>query len=420
MIATNGSSPRQPVALHADNPAEPGASESSQRSCDQFRTDAPPRCYSSRQHGTHAVPGYKVPLNTSPHPQLYCLRCQTAEFYSATVRSSYRFSDHFVSGIHTVVLREEFRPTLERAWRKPDAERKSRAGRKPMDAVPMFRTPVPSALYNLSDDRIEYQVRDRLSFMRFPGLGLEDRVPDAKTVRLYREGLAQAGPVESLFSRFDGFLSRQGYIARGGQILDASIVPVPRNHNTRDENRTIRNGKVPQDWSGTPAKRSRKDTDARWTGKHGKSHYGYRNHVNVDRRHKPVRRCHVTDAALHDSQAVDSLPMRGNTGSGVRADAACRPEEMEARLRDRKPKSHIHRKGKRGKPLTAQAKGSNRTKSKARARVEHVFGTRTNDMGGTMVRTIGIARAKAGIGMKNIACNMRRPVVLRRINPCPA
>ena len=122
----------------------------------------------------------------------------------------------------------------------------------------MFRTPVPSALYNLSDDRIEYQVRDRLSFMRFLGLGLEDRVPDAKTVRLYREGLAQAGPVESLFSRFDGFLSRRGYIARGGQILDASIVPVPRNHNTRDENRTIRNGKVPQDWSGTPAKRSRK------------------------------------------------------------------------------------------------------------------------------------------------------------------
>ena len=291
------------------------------------------------------------------------------------------------------MLREEFRPTLERAWRKPDAERKSRAGRKPMDTVPMFRTPVPSALYNLSDDRIEYQVRDRLSFMRFPGLGLEDRVPDAKTVRLYREGLAQAGPVESLFSRFDGFLSRQGYIARGGQILDASIVPVPRNHNTRDENRTR---------------------------KHGKSHYGYRNHVNVDRRHKPVRRCHVTDAALHDSQAVDSLPMRGNTGSGVRADAACRPEEMEARLRDRKPKSHIHRKGKRGKPLTAQAKGSNRTKSKARARVEHVFGAQTNDMGGTMVRTIGIARAKAGIGMKNIACNMRRPVVLRRINPCPA
>jgi len=115
---------------------------------------------------------------------------------------------------------EEFRPTLERVWRKPDAERKSRAGRKPMDAVPMFKTLVLSALYNLSDDQIEYQVRDRLSFMRFLGLGLKGRVPDAKTVWLYRGALAQAGLVEALFKQFDAYLARQGYIARGGQILD--------------------------------------------------------------------------------------------------------------------------------------------------------------------------------------------------------
>ena len=98
--------------------------------------------------------------------------------------------------IDAVVPWEEFRPTLEGIWRKPDSERKSRAGRKPMDAVLMFKTLVLSALYNLSDDQIEYQVRDRLSFMRFLGLGLEDRVPDAKTVWLYREALAQAGMVE--------------------------------------------------------------------------------------------------------------------------------------------------------------------------------------------------------------------------------
>ena len=93
--------------------------------------------------------------------------------------------------IDAVVPWEEFRPTLERVWRKREAERKSRAGRKPMDAVLMFKTLVLSALYNLSDDQIEYQVRDRLSFMRFLGLGLEDRVPDAKTVWLYRDALAQ-------------------------------------------------------------------------------------------------------------------------------------------------------------------------------------------------------------------------------------
>ena len=322
--------------------------------------------------------------------------------------------------IDAVVPWEEFRPTLEGVWRKPDAERKSRAGRKPIDAIVMFKALVLSALYNLSDDQIEYQVRDRLSFMRFLGLGFEDRVPDAKTVWLYREALAQAGMVDALFRQFDGYLARQGYIARGGQILDASIVAVPKNHNTREENKAIKAGELPDGWADKPAKRSQKDVDARWTKKHGKSHYGYKNHVNVDRKHKLVRRYHVSDAAQHDSQAVDHLLMQGNTGSGVWADAAYRSEEMEGKLRDRKLKSHIHRKGKRGKPLTEQANGSNRTKSSVRVRVEHVFGAQTNDMGGTLVRTIGMVRARAKIGMKNLTYNMRRLVQLRRINPCPA
>jgi len=322
--------------------------------------------------------------------------------------------------IDVVVPWEEFRPALERVWRKPDADRKSRAGRKPIDAVLMFETLVLSAPHNLSDDQIEYQIRDRLSFMRFLGLGLGDRVPDAKTVWLYRDALAQAGKVEELFKLFDGHLARQGYIARGGQILNASIVPVPRNHNTREENVTIKKGEVPEDRENKPAMRCQKDLDARWTKKHGKSNYGYKNHVNLDRMHKLVRRYHVSDAAQHDSQAVDHLLMRGNTGSGVWADAAYRSEEMEAKLRDQKLKSHIHRKGKRGKPLTEQAKGSNRTKSTVRVRVEHIFGAQANDMGATLVRTIGMVRAKAKIGMKNLAYNMRRLCQLRRINPNPA
>jgi hypothetical protein len=178
--------------------------------------------------------------------------------------------------INSVAPWEEFRPVLERVWRKPEGERKSRAGRKPMDAVLMFKTLVLSALYNLSDDQIAYQVRDRLSFMRFLGLWLEDRVPDAKRVWRYRETLAQAGLVEALFKQFDGHLARQGYIARGGQILDASIVPVPRNHNKREENTAIKAGETPEGWADEPAKRSQKDVDARWTKKHGKSHYGYK------------------------------------------------------------------------------------------------------------------------------------------------
>jgi IS5 family transposase len=322
--------------------------------------------------------------------------------------------------INAVVPWDEFGPLLERVWRKPDEARKSRAGRKPTDAVLMFKALVLSALYNLSDDQIEYQVRDRLSFMRFLGLGLGDRVPDAKTVWLYREALAKAGMVEELFAQFDGYLARRGYIARGGQILDASIVPVPHNHNKREENVAIKAGEMPEDWKSKPAKRSQKDVDARWTKKHGTSHYGYKNHVNVDRKHKLIRRYHVTDAAVHDSQAVDQLLTRGNTGSGVWADAAYRSAEIEATLKARKLTSHIHRKGKRGKPLTQQAQKSNRTKSTVRVRVEHIFGAQANDMGGTLVRTVGLVRAKAKIGMKNLAYNMRRLGQLGRLNPCPA
>ena len=134
--------------------------------------------------------------------------------------------------IDEVVPWEDFRPRLEAAWRKPTEERKSPAGRKPWDAVVMFKAIVLCELYNLSDDQVEYQLRDRLSFMRFLGLGLEDKIPDAKTVWLYREQLAQAGVIETLFEDFDGYLEQQGYLAMGGQIIDASIVPVPKQRNS--------------------------------------------------------------------------------------------------------------------------------------------------------------------------------------------
>lgn len=148
--------------------------------------------------------------------------------------------------INDVVPWEEFRPLLEQVWRKPERERKSNAGRKPLDAVLMFRTLILSALYNLSDDQVEYQIRDRVSFMRFLGLGLGDRVPDAKTLWLYRAALAQAGEVEYLFELFEGQLARQGDSARGGRILDASTLPVPRNHNTRRENPAIKIAEAPE------------------------------------------------------------------------------------------------------------------------------------------------------------------------------
>jgi len=321
--------------------------------------------------------------------------------------------------IDAIVPWEEFRPILKQVWRKPLKDRKSRAGRKPWDEIIMFKALVLSALYNLSDDQIEFQVRDRLSFMRFLGLGLEDRVPDAKTIWAYREELVKAEKFEQLFSLFDRHLAREGYIARGGQILDASIVPVPRNHNTREENKAIKSGEVPEDWMNKPNMRAQKDTDARWTKKHGRSYYGYKNHVNADCKYKLIRRYHVTDASVHDSQVIDDLLTNSNTAKDVWADSAYRSAETEKKLQDQKLCSQIHRKAQRNKPLTKNEKKGNKTKSRIRARIEHVFGAQSNDMGGVLVRTIGKARAEVKIGLKNLSYNIRRLGQLRRLHPSP-
>jgi transposase len=159
---------------------------------------------------------------------------------------------------------EAFRPELSRVH---DKDRKSNAGAKPIDVVLMFKVLVLQQLHNLSDDRIEYQIRDRFSFMRFLGLQLEDRVPDAKTVWLFRDRLKELSLVEARFSRFHEQLANQGYVARAGQVVDATFVEVPRQRNTREENAQLKAGEVPEAWDKpeAKAKRRQKDTDARWT-----------------------------------------------------------------------------------------------------------------------------------------------------------
>jgi transposase, IS5 family len=315
---------------------------------------------------------------------------------------------------------EGFRAEIEAVVRLTPEERKSKAGRKPFDAVMMFKVLVLQTLYNLADEQVEYQIRDRLSFMRFLGLGLEDTVPDATTVWLFREALAKAGLVKTLFERFNRHLDAKGYIARGGQIVDATIVSAPKQHNTREENEAIKAGKTPEGWEENPAKNAQKDKDARWTKKNEESFYGYKNHVSVDRKHKLVRRYAETEASVHDSQKLDDVLDKSNTSNEVWADSAYRSVETEAKLKERGFKSRIHRRAARNHPLSDRQKAANTTRSRVRARVEHVFGDQENAMGGIFVRTIGIARAAVKIGMMNLVYNMRRLVSLERVAAAPA
>ena len=117
--------------------------------------------------------------------------------------------------LNAIIPWEMFRPRLRSVWREPQKERKSNAGRKPWDEIVMFKAIILCALYNLSDEQVEYQMLDRLSFTRFLGLELKDSVPDARTVWLYRNKLARAGVIEELFADFDGHLNRRGYKDHG-------------------------------------------------------------------------------------------------------------------------------------------------------------------------------------------------------------
>jgi IS5 family transposase len=319
---------------------------------------------------------------------------------------------------------ELFRHDLERAVPRKD---RSRGGRPPFDHVFMFKVLILETSHNLSDERTEYLIKDRLSFMRFLGLSLAQTVPDANTIWTFREALTKAiiegkPAIEVLFQRFDKMLRETGFLAMGGQIIDATIVAAPKQHNIESEKRTIKEGGIPEDWKAKPAKLAQKDRDARWTVKYSKAKprqdqkkqvdlaipaFGYKNHIGIDRRHRLIRTWTVTDASRHDGATLPRLLDKTNTASRVWADTAYRSKSNEAHLEKAGLKSEIHRKKPRGKPMPPHMSKANAAKSKVRAAIEHVFAWQKGPMG-LFVRTIGLARATVKIGLANLVTNMRR------------
>ena len=308
---------------------------------------------------------------------------------------------------------EIFRPILVRIDAK---ERKSAAGRKPTCRILMFKMLILQRLHNLSDERLQFQVADRLSFMRFLGLELSGDVPDARTVWAFRELLKEHRLVEPLFVRLNQALADLGVELKSGQIIDATFVPVPIQRNGREDNALIKQEAVPIDWGKTPAKRAQKDIDARWTKKGGQSHYGYKNHINIDRATKLITAHVTTPAHIHDSRVLEAvLRSEDEGGKKVWADSAYRSDEQEQSLAGSQHTSQIHERAYRNKPLTEAQELSNTEKSRVRARVEHVFGAMENDMSGIFVRSIGTARAAVGVGLMNLTYNLKRIETLIRL-----
>lgn len=298
---------------------------------------------------------------------------------------------------------ESFRAELETAF---PARREGQAGRPPADSVVMFRVLVLQSMYNLSDDKMEAMLIDRLSFGRFAGLDPDGCAPDSKTIWLYRERLAKAGLAEALFARFRKALDEKGYKASGGQIIDATIVEVPVQRNKREENEQIKSGERPGDWS--KAKAAQKDTDARWTKKHDTKYFGYKSHVSVDKDNGLIRSCAVTSAEVHDSQALADVLDHSNTSKDAWMDSAYRTPDCLALLEAGGFREHVQRRAWRNRPLDGREKKGNKTRAKVRARVEHVFGLIKAKAGEAIIRGVGMARAKAKIILRSLTYNITR------------
>lgn len=329
-----------------------------------------------------------------------------------------------------VVDFEIFRADLVKALNYADG---SKGGRPAFDPVLMFKVLVIQAQNNLSDDRTEFLINDRLSFMRFLGLGLSDRVPDAKTIWAFRERLTQAGAIDNLFARFEDALREAGYIAMGGQLVDSTLVAAPKQRNSDDEKKAIKAGKSAQKiWPDKPNKARQKDVNARWTVQFGKARakpdgtkpldiaiptFGYKAHTTICKSLRFIRRWDVSDASRHDGRFLRrGLLDKKNTGSGVWADSAYRSKQNEAFMEAHGFASNVHRRKTAGKPMPEHIRRGNATRSKHRAPVEHVFAYQKAVMGMT-IRTIGIARARTKIGMANIVYNMRRLVQITNTQP---
>lgn len=312
--------------------------------------------------------------------------------------------------LNAVINWEIFREIIDSAL---TTESKNNAGRPPYDRILLFKIIILQKIYNLSDDAAEYQINDRLSFMRFLGLDISSNIPDAKTIWKFKNDLKNANVMKELFNLFNNVLEEESIITHEGTIVDATFVDVPRQRNSRKENEDIKNGKVPENWlkKENAHKLAQKDTDARWAKKGSETHYGYKDVVKADADSKIIIDYTVTSASVHDSQ--EFLCMINETDKKLYADSAFKSKEIDEELPEN-VENLIHEKAYRNKPLSEEQKANNKAKSKIRCRIEHIFGFMTNSMNGIFIRTIGMKSAEFQIGLLNLAYNLCRFAFLKK------
>jgi IS5 family transposase len=337
---------------------------------------------------------------------MYKLRGNTGLFDEEFTKERLSVIGNPLEAMNNALDFELFRESLES--KLLNTNKKNNAGAKPYDVVMQFKILILQRYYGLGDSQVEYQILDRTSFKTFLGLATGDKVPDEKTVWSFRERLTKTGLVKELFEQFVSFLEEKELIFNEGQMIDASFTVAPLQRNTREENKSIKNGEGNNLWNDKPNKKKHKDIDARWTKKNGETFYGYKNHAKVDTKSKFINTYTLTDVSVHDSRALDDLLTEKDKEQDSYADSAFTGEDQDKIIEKYEMKNKVHEKGYRNRPLTDKQKASNTKKSKIRARVEHVFGFMEQSMNGLVLKSVGITRASGIIGLINLTYNLFR------------
>jgi len=242
-----------------------------------------------------------------------------------------------------------------------DKTQSGKGGRPPIDFEVKLKMLFLQHTFNLSDEELEDQLIDRLSFQQFVGLSFDEEIPDFTTIWHFKEGLVRLGLMDKIFVAIVSQIEKRGLILKKGTLIDATIIE----SSTRPLSKKKR-----EELAQKPSKQI--DTEAKSTVKNGKKYFGYKGHIGVDAESKIIRKRTFTAANVHDSQELEKV-VSGDEQS-IWADKAYPSKALKQKLRETGTYCGILDKATRGKKLSTKQAKRNRQKSRVRAAVEHPFG----------------------------------------------
>jgi IS5 family transposase len=274
-------------------------------------------------------------------------------------------------------------------------------------AVMMFKALLLQRWYALSDPALEEALKDRLSFRRFLGVGLSEKLPDHSSLWRFREALG-ADLSGRIFVEIGRQIETAGFVLKQGSLIDASLMPAAVNAPGKPVD------PLPPDPDGRPASklvRSALDPDAAWTKKGGRYHFGYKIHASMDRTSRIIRRVFVTPANVNDSELTDRL-ICGDEKI-VLADKAYDSRERRAFLKQIGIANGIMRRGHPRRPLTPAEMKRNTRIGKRRGAIEPIFSLFKNVYGLARARYRGLARNATAVLLAATAINLKRIAILQ-------